>query len=199
MVPVRTAGRELSRRGGWLLAACINVLLVAFGTGILGIAISIAIKPADPVDRWVHVLPAPGDHVLRDGRLMTCSRREMERMLGHFAHRVTAVPAMFEHGEGARSGIAAGWVRAIEIRASGLWALVAYEHETDDEIRDLRWGYISGRFGGFVERRCTESGEEEWFHVTTLVEVTLTNMPAFGNLAPVIDGIETDENGKVTR
>jgi phage I-like protein len=156
-----------------VLALCLLACLTAPGVG-----------PA----RWVHVIPL-GARTLRDDRRICTDHRDAQAVVGSFGKRNVGIPVLYEHGDGPRGGVAAGWVMALEIRSNGVWALFQCVQPACSEVMMGGWLYISGRFN------CKEDARG-CCHPRGLEEISLTNMPAFGGLEPTIGGLAVREPGR---
>lgn len=148
-----------------------------------GVAIGVATLSADALaadggewPRWVKVTPR-GEITTRDGRRYTF---EPERLVARFAADGIEVPADLDHeiSKSAASGQradAVGWVKQLEARQDGTYALVDLLDTGKDALAKKTHRYVSPTFNH------TKEGVATWLHSIALVAAPALAMPAIAS------------------
>ena len=122
-------------------------------------------------EQWVQLLPV-GKVIGRDGRGPWLVRKP-ERIVAatrqlagkgwlavDYEHQIDL------HAQTGKPAIAAGWIKAVEVRADGIWGLIEWTERASSLIRAHEYRYLSPVF------EHTRSGE-----VTRILRAGLTNSP----------------------
>lgn len=120
--------------------------------------------------QWVHLLPL-GSFDARDGRhySLTNATAVIQRTL---RQQGSALPVDYEHQtdfapQNGQPAPAAGWIKSLAVRASGIWGLIQWTDRAASYIAAKEYRFISPTF------QHTKDGE-----VTCLLRAGLTNNPA---------------------
>lgn len=128
--------------------------------------------PADPPD-WIMIMPVPADGVLqaRDGRRWTL--RDPAAVVEASRALNMDLPVDYEHQtdlaeKNGQPAPAAGWIKALEVRADGIWARVEWTDRAREMLAAKEYRYLSPVF--MVEKKTDR--------VLQIQRVALTNNPA---------------------
>lgn len=169
-------------------------------TGTYSVALAAEETSADN-QQWIHLLPS-GQFAARDGRgpwRIDDGGSVISATLEHAGK--TDIPVDYEHQtehapKNGQPAPAAGWMRQLEARADGIWALVEWTEKAAKMVRAREYRYISPVF----------AFEAATGAVRRIVNAALTNKPALeltalaretddGELAAVLrDALGLDES-----
>jgi len=128
---------------------------------------------SDPSSRqWVHILPK-GTISARDGRTFCLSRPEQVIAKTLEWAKTADIPVDYEHQTdlaktNGQPAPAAGWVKKLEVRENGIWALIEWTERAAAMIARKEYRYVSPTI--MTER---ETGE-----IAFIRSVALVNVPA---------------------
>jgi hypothetical protein len=124
---------------------------------------------------WIRILPK--GVFKRDGRTIKLDDAFLMAIKRNFDAGVLGrdVPVNFEHQYTALG--AAGWVRALEVREDGLYALIEWTDIGKEAIEKQRFKYVSVELGGAVDPQTGKVLGED-----VLTGIALTNRPFFKGL-----------------
>jgi len=124
---------------------------------------------------WIRILPK--GTFKRDGRTIKLDDAFLLAIKQNFDNAALGrdVPVNFEHQYTALG--AAGWVRALEVRDDGLYALIEWTDIGKEAIEKQRFKYVSVELGGAVDPKTGKVLGED-----VLTGIALTNRPFFKGL-----------------
>ncbi len=127
---------------------------------------------------WIRILPK--GTFKRDGRTIKLDDAFLQAIKRNFDAGVLGrdVPVNFEHQYTPLG--AAGWVRALEVRDDGLYALIEWTDIGKEAIEKQRFKYVSVELGGAVEPQTGKVLGED-----VLTGIALTNRPFFKGLTAI--------------
>ncbi|MFA0781613.1 MAG: hypothetical protein YYHSYBAR_000004 [Candidatus Fervidibacter sacchari] len=138
------------------------------------------VKPIEFVETlqfadWIKILPK--GTFKRDGRTIRLDENFLLAIKRNFDNGVLGrdVPVNFEHQYTALG--AAGWVRALEVREDGLYALIEWTDIGKEAVEKQRFKYVSVELGGAVDPKTGKILGED-----VLTGIALTNRPFFKGL-----------------
>lgn len=140
----------------------------------MNIALSIN---TDGIPEWIRVLPR-GWVSLADGRPgFEVDQEAITEIINNFAARGLDMVIDYEHQslEGGQAP-AAGWIKALEGRADGLWARVEWTAKGREYLQNREYRYFSPVLALDHETRKP----------VALLQVGLTNTPAMNHLPPLV-------------
>lgn len=150
----------------------ISAVIAAFLS--VGIAFGARSKP---IPTRIQVTPllekvAVNDHVV------SFSAQDLSFLLNEAFKQKTPIPVLFEHADGRHAGTAAGWLTDCSLEKSGIWCNALWTPYGREAACTGGWRFISPAVRLKV-------GEDGIFHPTSIIEVSLTNIPALDGMAPV--------------
>ena len=127
---------------------------------------------------WIRILPK--GTFKRDGRTIKLDDAFLQAIKRNFDAGILGrdVPVNFEHQYTPLG--AAGWVRALEVRDDGLYALIEWTDIGKEAIEKQRFKYVSVELGGAVEPQTGKVLGED-----VLTGIALTNRPFFKGLTAI--------------
>lgn len=142
----RTAAREV---GGRTLAALALCRDAEDQDSALGTHLEISLNADQDVPEWIHLLPAGPDIKGIDGRAWVLPNAQT--VLDAFNARSSDLIVDYEHGSEllANHGApapASGWVKALDLRADGIWGRVEWTDKALNMIKAREYRYISPGF-----------------------------------------------------
>jgi phage I-like protein len=142
------------------------------------------IELAENVDgKWVHILPY-GEHYHPVWGDIDITEERVDRFVKNFHDGVRGIQLDIDYAhklDQAKGDKAAGWIKDLQKRDDGLWALVEWTTEASTELADGQWKYMSAEY---VDTYCTQKKEPEcWDDV--MLGAALTNRPYMKELTPI--------------
>jgi len=124
---------------------------------------------------WIKILPK--GVFKRDGRTIKLDDAFLMAIKRNFDNQILGrdVPVNFEHQYTALG--AAGWVKALEVREDGLYALIEWTDIGKEATEKQRFKYVSVELGGAVDPKTGKVLGED-----VLTGIALTNRPFFKGL-----------------
>lgn len=119
--------------------------------------------------QWIHLMPT-GPFTGRDGRSWVVSNAD-RLVRDTLARQGAVLPIDYEHQtdyapKNGQPAPAAGWIKELQVRPTGIWGLVEWTTRAAEYIRAREYRFISPTF------HTTKAGE-----ATTLLRAALTNAP----------------------
>lgn len=150
--------------------------LTHIAIGVTALSAEALAAPEGAWPRWVQVTPR-GDVTTRDGRRYIF---EPERLVARFAADGIDVPADIDHATsrsafGGGKADAVGWIKQLEARPDGTWALVDMLDAGKEALAKKTHRYLSPTFSH------TEAGLATWLHSIALVAAPALSMPAIAS------------------
>jgi phage I-like protein len=138
--------------------------------------------------KWVQIFPLGHWEYHPDiGGPLDVTVERLQEILANQSKQKTEIPLDYNH-QTMTDGVqapAAGWVKELEIRKSGLWARVEWTEEARKQIEAREFRYLSPTWS--TNWQDAESGE---FAGWKLIAIALTNIPYFDELTELIAASE---------
>lgn len=145
---------------------------------------------------WIQVLRTGKFWSSRYGEF-SVTKATLAKMLANYQKYTpkspTELPIDFNHGTSedektVEQGMAAGWIKAIELRNEGaeLWADVEFTSDAADLIREKKYRYVSATFA--FDYKVSEGEDRKKAIGPTLMAAALTNTPFVEGMAPIVLG-----------
>lgn len=144
--------------------------------------------PSRPETREMQILPL-GRLTTVDGRELEVTVEDLTLVKMDLATRTNDLPVLYEHAQGPRGGLAAGWIPLASMQtlsrldsSPGLFGMPDYTELAAGEIKADGWRFVSPGFFGVWD-------EEDVLHPRILIEASLTNVPAIDGMRRVAASI----------
>ena len=115
---------------------------------------------------------------LQDDRSFRMEAADFSLLKQNLMDKKTPTPILYEHGKSPRGGIAGGKLISLQEKEGEVFAHATLTKKAFEEVKNEEWLSCSG---GFLARR----DEEDNIRPVKLLEVSLTNEPAFPGLSDI--------------
>ena len=119
-----------------------------------------------------------GTFEMEDKRLFKMDVIDFQTLTENFRAKKTPTPVLYEHGDGPQGGKAGGSVVALQDKSEDLFVHANLTKNAYNEVKDGEWLSCSAGFLANID-------DEGYIRPKKLLEVSLTNMPAFGGLPEI--------------